>query len=94
MARQLVNKRQRPPPAASISATSSSCMAASKSGLPRVGQVHGAVQQRLVVVVERAAHVDLVVGTGGQARAARRAGRDGGAGQDGGRRVLFVPERS
>ena len=59
MARQLVNRASVRPPAAAMSASSSSCIAGLEAGVARVGQVGGAVEQRVVLVVERAADVEL-----------------------------------
>ena len=67
IARQLVNRASVRPPAAVMSAASSSCTAGAELLGPRVGEVPGAVQERVRRVVERAADVGDVGSVGRQA---------------------------
>ena len=69
MARQLVNRASVRPPAAVISASSSSWMAGSDSGRRRSGRDCGHVEQGVLPVVEGAADVELVGLVGGEPQA-------------------------
>ena len=86
MARRLVNRARVRPPAARMSAASSSMHGRLGLGPPAVGEVAGHVEQRVVREVERAADVELARDRTRRAQAPLAGGRHGGARQHGGRR--------